>query len=215
MKTKYIKELGLELPRVTEILKIIAKGEHFNNWLKKQGDNADKLLSTAGDFGTSIHNLLEKLGKGEKTGDLTPKQQRCIDAFLSWKDENIDYFIYTERPVWSKTYGYCGTLDALVMLKDKRVALLDYKTSGQIYDTHFLQVGAYRHALMEMENIHIDTAYILRFEKKDEVKKDIEVKEVAELDYQFDIFVHALRLYNWKNNSAERKEKDNDIIRQC
>lgn len=195
------------VPSVTKVLDIISKGEHFNNWLKKNGANSDKLVSEAADFGTNIHNFLELIGKGIAVNldALTPKQRRCVEAFNKWKEENVQEFVETEQSICTPDYG--GTLDAIIKIKNTNrgegeLAILDYKTSGYIYDTYDLQVAAYVKAYELNTGKKIDKAYILRFEKKEEKQQDLEVKEVKDLDYKFDLFMCALKLWNWKNKEA-------------
>uniref|UniRef100_A0A6H2A4H4 PD-(D/E)XK endonuclease-like domain-containing protein n=1 Tax=viral metagenome TaxID=1070528 RepID=A0A6H2A4H4_9ZZZZ len=204
--TYFCKELNKELPSVTTILNIIAKGEGFNNWLKKQGDKADKLLTDAGDFGTDIHNFLEAFGKGlpVNLSALKPKQLRCVNAFLEWKENNVKKFICTEQAVFNIDKEYAGTCDGVVELNDGRIALLDYKTSAYIYDTHELQVCAY----IKAYDVKIDTGFILRFEKNEEKDKDLQVKEVKQIDYQYEVFLATLKLWNWKNNKKKEFEKN-------
>ena len=187
------------VPSVTKVLDVISKGEFFNNWLKKQGANADKIVGEAADFGSNVHNFLELIGKGIAVNldALTPQQRRCVSAFITWKDENVKAFIETEQEICTPDYG--GTLDAVVELKDGRTALLDYKTSGWTYDTYDLQVAAYVKAYELNKGKKINTGYILRFEKKEEKKQDIYISEVLDLDYKFDLFQAALKLWYWKN----------------
>ncbi len=201
---KFIPELGKSLPRVTHILKVLSKGQAYESWLKKQGNKADTLLSTAGDIGTGIHNLLQSIGKGEQVDleKVTPQEKKWLGEFRKWEAVNIDKFLETEKTVW--TDEYCGTLDSLVLLKDKRVALLDYKTGKYCYDTYHAQVGAYWNAYMWQHKIKIDTAFILRFDKNG---GKMEVKEVEDLDYQLSAFINALDLWKWKKEMYARNSK--------
>ena len=202
--TYFCKELNKELPSVTTILNIIAKGEGFNNWLKKQGANADKILTDAGDFGTNIHNLLEAIGKGIiiDTSLFKPKQKRCVEAFLSWKNKNVRRFICTEQPVYNVQEEYAGTLDGVVELNDGRNMVLDYKTSSYIYDTHELQAVAYLKAYELTTGLKLEGAYILRFEKNDDKEQDMQEREVKNIDYQYEVFLATLKLWKWKNKKG-------------
>lgn len=212
---------GVYVPSVTKVLDIVDKGGALIGWVKKLirvyiqeqvdgGRVIDKknvlefiaelmklnetVLTDAGDFGSVIHNHLEAIGKGIPINleALKPKEKRCVSAFIAWKDKHVKKFIQTEQEVFGDDYA--GTLDAVVELNDGRVAVLDYKTSGAIYDTYGLQVAAYAHALP----MHVDTAYILRFEKKEDVKKDMEEKEVENLEGGYEVFRYALGLWLWK-----------------
>lgn len=203
-KYYYIEEIKEEVPRVTEVLKIIAKGEAFDNWLRNKGKSSENLLTTAGDIGSSLHKHLETigLGKGVDTKDITPLEEKWLAEFYEWQKENIDSFVETEGRVYHKTDKYAGTLDSLVKLKDGRIAVLDYKTTKYIYDTHELQVVAYVKAYEDMSGIKVDTAFILNFSKEDK-KKLLSVKEVKNIPAQYEIWIHALKLWKWKFEKAK------------
>ncbi len=196
----YIPEIKEWLPRVTQVLKIISKGEAFENWLRTNGAQSNELLTTAGDIGTSLHNRLEEIGKGIKINleALVPLERLWIVEFNTWKENNIKRFIETERTVYNPTDKYAGTLDSLVELKDGRIALLDYKTTKFIYDTHELQVVAYVRAYEETYKVKINTAFILNFSKNEAKKNKLSVKEIKNIQGQYEIWIHALKLWYWK-----------------
>jgi len=206
----YILELKEWLPRVTQVLKVIAKGEAFDNWLKTKGSEATTLLTTAGDIGASLHNRLEEIGKGIVINReaLQPLEKRWVLEFDQWKELNVEKFLETERTVFHPLHLYAGTLDSLVLLKDKRVALLDYKTSKYIYDTHELQVVAYVKAYEALYNIKIDTAFILNFSKDETKKTLLKVKEVNDIDGQYEAWLHALALWYWKFSKYQEFKKE-------
>jgi len=194
---------GKELPRVTHILKVLSKGEGFEKWLKTHGNNADYLLKEAGFIGTDFHNIAENIGKGISLPEIKePKVKGWVDEFNKWITNNVKTFIETERDV--STDRYCGTLDSLVELKDGKIAVLDYKTSKYIYDTHWLQVSAYWKAYEEMTNVKISTAFILRFEKGDK-EPVMEVKEIEDIDYLSSIFNKVVDIWYWKNKTWDKK----------
>lgn len=215
---------GVELPRVTYVLNTISKGEYLIEWVKKlikeylfnfvsKGGVVDRnnivkineilgelnktALKEAGFIGTDFHNILENIGKGIELPEIKePRVKEWIDLFNEWIKSNVKTFVETEKDIFTDTY--CGTLDALVELKDGKLAVLDYKTSKYIYDTHELQVAAYVKAYEQMKNVKIDTAFILRFEKGDK-KPLMEVKEITAINYQAEIFNKVLEVWKWKN----------------
>ena len=229
----------LYVPSVAKVLDVISKGNALIGWVKKlitdylikfcQGGGVLNLknvfsiveelkqlnetaLSEAGDFGTNIHNFLEAIGKGIPINleALTPKQRRCVEAFISWKDTNVKGFLETEQKLCTPDYG--GTLDAVVQLKDGRIALLDYKTSAYIYDTYDLQCAAYVKAYELNTGRRIDTAFILRFEKKDDKKQEMQEKEVVEIDYKYDLFVSALKLWSFINRKKIEEVNSANVV---
>lgn len=204
---KYFEGLGY-LPRVSTILNVISKGKYFDNWLKKEGENADKLSAKACDTGTGLHNLLEKIGRGETIDqEISKLELLWVNSFLSWRDKNVRHFLLTEQPIYHSTDLYCGTLDALVEMVSGELILIDYKTSARVYDNYFLQVSAYARALEKMRGIRLNGALILRFDKKaEETQKPMEITPVPELDYHYDIFRHALELFKWQNKKLYKEE---------
>ena len=202
----FIPEIGW-LPRVTNILNIISKGRAFDNWLMNKGKEATTIVSDAGDIGSSIHNRLEEIGKGIPFNieALKERERAWVEEFLSWGKDNIGRFLETEKTIYHAKEGYGGTLDALIETKDKRIALLDYKTSKYCYDTYDLQCSAYIRAYEDMLKTKIDTAFILRFEKGDK-KPLLEVKEVKDIQEQYEIFLCALKLWKWKYDKYQESK---------
>lgn len=205
---KYFESYGY-LPRVSTILKIISKGDYFDKWLKKEGDNADVLSAKACDTGTGWHNILEKIGKGETITPetYTPLENIWLKAFLEWKNKNIKVFVSTEKPIYHPEDLYCGTLDALAILQDEQIIVLDYKTSARCYKTYFLQIAAYIRAVEKMEGVRLNGAKILRFNKKAETEgKPMEVIDVPDIDDHYEVFKHALAIWRWENKNIYKED---------
>lgn len=96
--------------------------------------------------GTEVHNLAERLGRGERVDvpdELAGHVESCV-AFLNDWDPEI---LIAERPVFSRRHKYGGTLDLIANLADGQRWLLDYKTnrSGPFGEVA-LQMAAYRAA---------------------------------------------------------------------
>jgi hypothetical protein len=70
-----------------------------------------------------------------------------------------------------------------------------------------LQLAAYTRALEQLEGIRIAGAKILRFNKKAETEgKPMEVIDVHDIDYHYDIFRHALEVWKWQNKNLYKEE---------
>lgn len=127
--------------------------------------------STKGkDVGTEVHEVIEKFltahFKGEVSRDvvdfLTLKNKKnaggawlAVTGFINWFAKIKPKVLATEQVVYSPTYGYAGTFDALLEI-DGKIVLADVKTSNKsltaplgIYDSYFLQLGAYSLAYHE------------------------------------------------------------------
>lgn len=146
-------------PGVTTILhETMPTPYALRHWIGEVGnEKAEAKLEKAGDRGTLIHDTCEKLMNGIEINlkELFPKQsdQKVIVGFVNWFNEYKPEFEISdiERVVASKL-GFAGTLD-LYCLIDKKPVIVDFKSSGGIYDSHKLQITAYQQAFEEMTGV--------------------------------------------------------------
>jgi hypothetical protein len=101
----------------------------------------------ASDLGSAAHDLFERLARGESVNlrhvhvDVKP-HVRWFSEFLQ---EVQPEFLYLEETVWSDTYQYAGSFDAIAKV-DGETVIIDWKTSKAVYDSVALQLSAYRYA---------------------------------------------------------------------
>lgn len=116
-------------------------------------------LKTAGVRGTDVHDYAEQLlksGKPPKKEDVPPEAHGYVTALVSWYDKYVAHrnaeVVAVEVPVFSLDHRFAGTLDAILKYKHADVThyeVVDFKTSKGIYESHLIQVAAYRHAACE------------------------------------------------------------------
>lgn len=154
---------------------------------------AHKKKSTdAANIGTMIHEWIEQwiTGKNPKT-PINIMMKLATDKFLEWVKENKVEFVDSERIVYSRKWGYAGTLDFIATINGKFV-LGDFKTSTGIYDEYWLQVAAYEQAYREeFPDKQIDGAVIVRCGKDG----SLEIKESDAYKDNVMAFNAALVLY--------------------
>jgi hypothetical protein len=133
------------------------KGKGFEEWLKKNGDEAEQLKRDAGNKGSKIHQAIEDLLRGvevkfdakymnhdtNKEEDLTPDEYGSLMSFVSWWNvlnaaHKVE-IIAIEKSAINKEIGVGYTLDLLLKV-DGQLWVVDYKTSPSIYKSHELQV---------------------------------------------------------------------------
>jgi hypothetical protein len=103
----------------------------------------------AGDIGTFLHKWVEKYIKGEKPEiPVNPELQVAVLNFLIWVKNHKVKFLLSEQMVFSKKYGYPGTIDFICTI-DGEMYVGDLKTSSGIYAEMLLQTSGYRHARVE------------------------------------------------------------------
>jgi len=111
----------------------------------------------AGSIGTLIHNWVEDYINGEDPVRPVNEQLATATAkFMGWVKEHNVKFLLAEQQVYSRKYGYTGTLDFICKI-DGKLYIGDLKTSGGIYPEMLIQAAAYRYARNEEfpeENYH-------------------------------------------------------------
>lgn len=135
---------GGYLPSVTTILDYYPKGKRFEQWLKDNGNSADDIVKRAADDGSAVHDAIDILlhGKELTHASYTTEQWKLILRFVEFYEAVKPEIIAREAKVISVHIGAGGTLDLVCMIDGERW-LIDHKTSGYVYDNHFVQLGAY------------------------------------------------------------------------
>ena len=95
-------------------------------------------------IGTDAHSVFEAMIKNEKPR-ITPDTEGHAKQFGAWLDEFQPTLLMAEETVWSDTYGYAGSFDAICEVGGETV-IIDYKTSKSAYESVALQLAAYRFA---------------------------------------------------------------------
>lgn len=95
--------------------------------------------------GSAIHAWAEAHVLGQVPKPAPAAHQPYLDGFLRFLDEWRPTYEASEATVYSRKYGYAGTLDAIAVI-DGRRTLLDYKTGKGVYGEVALQLAAYRFA---------------------------------------------------------------------
>lgn len=162
---------------------------------------------TAADTGTQIHNWIEQYVKGSKPE--IPEDQKVANgvmAFLDWVEKNEVKILQSERLVYSKEYGYVGTLDAVAEVNGKKY-ILDFKSSKGIYETMLYQTAAYLKAWNEEHGDNIVNRYILKLGKEDGEFQAESFENLNDLQKDFECFKSLLflkqrdkDLYQWKRS---------------
>lgn len=119
--------------------------------------------------GTAGHAWLESFVKAKIRKTNLPVMpegnlKRPIFQFIEWATANVDYWIVSEARVAYPEKGYAGTLDAIAMMKDGKLAIVDFKFASHISEDYFLQTAGYQ-ATFEPYDIHFDERIIVRLPK--------------------------------------------------
>lgn len=99
--------------------------------------------SEAADTGSQVHDLCEKLARGEATGPVHPDLQPFVAGFQDFLDRFSPTFLHLEETVWSDRHHYAGSFDAIAEV-DGEVVIMDWKTTRSgVHAEVALQLTAY------------------------------------------------------------------------
>lgn len=183
------------LPAVTTILNVINK-PFLLFWYGKHGtEKCNQIKQEAADFGKSFHDILHQIIQG-KDVDLTNADtiiQQLVASMREWMRLVNFELLYAERTVYSKTYEYAGTLDCVAKIYGQ-VALIDWKTSNDLYPEMTLQLAAYDQAVRELGLASPSLALIMRLDKQ---TGRCHPHTVALSPATFQAFLDAKGLWSW------------------
>lgn len=228
-------------PSVTTILTAKAK-QGLTSWqinLASQGINVKEAGITAMDEGSKVHDGCERIMKGETLKFYNEEnglenyklfeEWLPITRFLEAYKELEIHPILIEQTIYSKIYGYAGTLDLLCTLRpdkkkaDRVLAIIDLKRSSSAYTDYHYQLASYEKALDEMLNTDNDEfrkfvfsksglndlsgrkAYILLLNV--DTKKGWRLTEIDNIDQKFNTFLACKTIWESENPNIEYVQK--------
>lgn len=166
---------------------------------------AQKVAEEAAEIGKRLHAVVEADLKAELGHGPAVEIDRLPDAietsflhWLEWRRQHRVKPLVMEQVVYSRAHRYAGTMD-LVAEVDGARTVIDLKTSKAVYPEMPVQITAYRHAWTEMGH-ETDAGLVLRLPKaiSDPGFEAVPVTDPA----LFDVFLTALRLFNWWKAAA-------------
>lgn len=185
----YINAEGKRVLRITEVINVLAK-DSLITWANMLGFKhikyRDEMERTA-NIGTMVHGLLEDFNNPhalalidfEANGIYSYSDQieasNAIKSFFSWYDAHQDIYdvVFREKELVGHDVG--GTIDVgLRGIKDpSKIILGDYKTSGGIYMTMYLQLAGYVSLYEEINGPDtVEGVVIFQLDKKNGHKAD-------------------------------------------
>ncbi len=174
---------GVSLPSVTQCTGLLCD----------YGNIPPAVLQAACDFGTNVHRATELFDLDDLDEDaLSPALAPWLDGWKRFKNESGFLVRDIESRVYSKTYGYAGTLDRVGVLNGKLV-IIDIKTPTVVNPSTGPQTAAYQHAVEEMNKEKIKGRYALQ------LKGDGTYRLIPYADKNdFNVFLGCLNVINFR-----------------
>jgi hypothetical protein len=107
-----------------------------------------RMLAAAQERGTHTHMACEFSDHGIL--DESSVSAEVLPRLAAWRKFRTDYsadWMHIEAPLYSRLFGFAGTVDRIGMLRDRhgeRLVILDIKTSAKRMKAWGLQLSAYR-----------------------------------------------------------------------
>lgn len=177
-------------------------------------------LARATEIGSQIHALIEWNLRKELNQTVGPEPHILDPALWSfmvyeeWRKQVAFTPLFIEQVVWSREYGYAGTMDVLAqavlpeMPDGAAPVVCDWKSGKAIYPEALLQNAAYVHALIEMG--HVDPpvhGVIVRLPKvESDPEPDMCIVPWAQHGVLFDTFLAVKKLWEWLRLQEAAKE---------
>lgn len=153
--------------------------------------------------GTQIHDLGEKVAKGEEV-DVPGEHRGPVEAYARFVDDFDIEPVGSETPVVHTVYRYAGRADLWAWLttekRGRHYALIDLKSGGNIYAETVLQLAGYRNAELwqpggvdtESPLPAVDATYVAHI-----MPDGVRLLPVEQRDWDFRIFLYVQQTAGW------------------
>jgi hypothetical protein len=162
---------------------------------------------TRSGLGDLVHAAVEAYATSQPLPELPSEAEPLLAAFDQFLTDHTPLFLLSEQTVYSRRYGYAGTLDAIVELpRGGTVTLLEIKTGKRVYPETALQLAAYAH-----------TDFLCASDDSEQQLPPIHEAAVLHLqpdNYRLvpmpagqdilDVFLAALAVFRWTTDLAPR-----------
>jgi hypothetical protein len=114
--------------------------------------STNHIRDTKADLGTVVHDAIQKItasGDLPALSEYDEEVRGYLRALSRWWFEQSPIIVEQEVIVASLQHRYAGRYDCIVEIDD-RVGLIDFKTSGGIYESYSEQLALYELAHLEM-----------------------------------------------------------------
>lgn len=160
------------------------------NWAKQED-------TSALEYGSATHNLIENLLSGSKHEVDTKTRnivQPAVDGAMQAIRMKRFSVVGLEVPIWHPDYHYAGTIDFLGKNERGELVVMDWKRSSAFRVEYAHQVAAYSECLRVLMGLdEFPDCFVCKVPQAE--GQDVEVKEVN-VRASLDVFLKALRYKN-------------------
>jgi|19_taG_2_1085344.scaffolds.fasta_scaffold02768_6 hypothetical protein len=163
---------------------------------------------TAATFGSDAHDLLQRLAI-DPNAYVDKKFDTVVNSWRQFMSDSKLEIIGTEISFYHHTLdiSFAGTADLVAIDPDGNIVIADYKTGARLYPETCLQLSAYVMGLdfcignkikkFDPNYYRNVRALAIRLPKTED--DSIEIKEVKNIPYHKEEFIHAYKLKAWQS----------------
>jgi len=185
---------GTKVPGTTTITGQLDK-PNLIQWawnLGAEGKDWREARDSAGDRGTSVHDMIMGFWRCEEVAMVGDIETKCFEMFLKWlQGKKVDP-VLVEMPLVSEEYKFGGQPDLVAMI-DGVLTLLDIKTAKAIYPEVWYQLAGYD-ILLKEHGHECEQYQILRLGQDGSFEDPIR----DELERERNIFLALRDIYYWR-----------------
>ena len=169
--------------------------------------------------GTAIHIAIARLLRGEpvdtsvpltwdgetESFEWTEDSRKMLMGFIRWAEENEPEPILIEAPVYYSSEDICfaGSVDLVASCKEVNkgkttrgiIKAVDWKSSQQLYDSHFYQLMAYSKGLYHMGFLVDQMGPVRLYPWRGTPKYQEKIIDPEDYNHLFEVFSTAARLW--------------------
>ena len=149
--------------------KNISTKDYINLLGKAYTAHASTLKEKA-EEGVDLHAEAERFVKNQillqPSGMIdTTEYDQKIKPFIDWSKANVDKFLFSEMHTYSDKHWLGGIVDCGVKLKNGEIAVIDFKSAKDAYNSHFWQIAGYAIQIEENGGFNADGVKTFELEK--------------------------------------------------
>lgn len=123
--------------------------ESYETLLQRAYRAHNEKKESSAEEGTDMHALLEAYVKEcietneGKPIVLNGQEHERVTTFMNWACEKVDHFEFSEANVYSEKMWTGGVTDLVLVMKDGKRLIGDFKSSKEAYLSQFIQIAGY------------------------------------------------------------------------
>lgn len=226
---------GTRVPSVTTVIGVIAK-DFLVRWANKlglQGIDSTQYVDETAVVGTLAHAWIERHLRGEKFPaeqmvHYSPEHEagarNAWGAYLRWRREHDVVPLLVEAQLVSERMRVGGTVDLLAEV-DGRLEVVDFKTSARVYESHVVQLAAYR-SLLEEHGHRVEAVRVVLLPRDGEMsaaeallspsRPSTERERVLEdTSHELKVFEAARALYQAQKEMEKAERRNREAAKQA